>query len=148
MKKLLALSLFSAVLTGCSLFSSSTGNGDISDTSVGNGGWQAAEVQQAEMPSSMTNSSDYNNNMNYGNSGNIGQTETIGNCQVIRDASNTPIYGQIQKGCFTGSQYTVGKYDTLFLISYLSGQSVNTIANLNNLVQPYYLKEGQVLRVR
>lgn len=72
----------------------------------------------------------------------------VGNCQVVRDASNAPIYAQIQKGCYTDATYRVNKGDTIFLIAYLTGNSVENLARLNNLVQPYPLKLGQTLRVK
>lgn len=77
-----------------------------------------------------------------------GNAETVGNCQVVRDTNNTPIYSQMQKGCYTDSTYTVGKSDTVYLISFLTGTSVSQIASLNNLSQPYQLRVGQSLRVR
>ncbi len=76
------------------------------------------------------------------------QSNVVGSCQVIRDANSAPVYAQIQKGCYTEAQYTVAKGDTIFLIAYLSGKSVDEIAMLNQLTQPYQLKVGQVLRVK
>lgn len=75
-------------------------------------------------------------------------TSQVGGCQVSRDANNAPIYAQIQKGCYSDSQYTVAKGDTIFLIAYLTGKPVDEIARLNQLSQPYQLKVGQTLRVR
>lgn len=76
------------------------------------------------------------------------QSNVVGSCQVVRDANSAPVYAQIQKGCYTEAQYTVAKGDTIFLIAYLSGKSVDEIAMLNQLTQPYQLKVGQVLRVK
>ncbi len=43
--------------------------------------------------------------------------------------------------------YTVAKGDTLFNISQKFNISWNTLATLNNLKSPFYLKPGQVLKV-
>ncbi|WP_439241383.1 LysM peptidoglycan-binding domain-containing protein [Lonepinella sp. BR2474] len=75
-------------------------------------------------------------------------SEQVGNCTVVRDANNTPVYSQIQKGCYTNASYTVGKYDTLYLISYLSGKSINDIASLNGISSTAKLKVGSTLRLR
>lgn len=76
------------------------------------------------------------------------QSNVVGSCQVVRDANFAPVYAQIQKGCYTEAQYTVAKGDTIFLIAYLTAKSVDEIAALNQLVKPYQLKVGQVLRVK
>ncbi|MDH2925330.1 hypothetical protein A4A71_08370 [Nicoletella semolina] len=69
-------------------------------------------------------------------------------CQVVRLANGSPDYTQIQKGCYREANYTVGKGDTIFLVAYLVGKSVDEIAQLNQMNQPYQLKIGQVLRVQ
>lgn len=165
MKKSFLLFPFAAmVLAACSNSSTEATNAEVTEA---NSSWQT-EVQPAEMPSSMSQPV-YNNPQqqtysapqpttpvaqpSYGQTGYnqptySGNAETIGNCHVVRDGNNTPIYSQIQKGCYTGDSYTVGKSDTIFLIGYLTGKTVDEIAALNNLVQPYQLKVGQVLRVR
>jgi LysM repeat protein len=43
--------------------------------------------------------------------------------------------------------YTVQKGDTLFDISQKFGISWNTLATLNNLKSPFYLKPGQTLQI-
>lgn len=171
-KSFLLLPIVSMVLVACATNSSSeSSSAEVTDANVP--AWQT-EAQPVDMPSSMsqpvytpqpyspnqtvpqpsygygqTNSqpegySQPSQQANYG----YNQTESIGSCQVVRDANNTPIYSQITKGCYTGSSYTVGKSDTLFLISYLAGKTPNEIATLNNLTQPYQLKVGQVLRLQ
>lgn len=161
MKKSLLLLPLALVLAGCQ--NNQTG----SDTDIPNAEPidLGTEVQSADMPSSMNNSGlsippapavptytppaqpsytppSYNPpQLAVQNTGNTG-------CQVVRDAANTPIYSQIQKGCYTGSQYTVAKGDTIFLIAYLTGSSVEQIARLNHLAQPYQLKLGQTLQVK
>lgn len=161
-KYVFLLSTFTLALTACSNNNKEAAGAEI--TSVGAPAWQT-EVQSAEMPSSMTQPTyqpsyqptyapqpapvpampapaaqpmpqAYN------------QSESIGNCQVVRDGNNAPIYAQIQKGCYTEANYTVGKHDTVFLVAYLSGKSVSELAALNQLSQPYQLKPGQVLRLR
>ncbi|EFN01716.1 LysM peptidoglycan-binding domain-containing protein [Actinobacillus pleuropneumoniae] len=72
----------------------------------------------------------------------------IGNCRVVRDALGAPVYAEITKGCYTDSSYTVGKSDTMYLISYLTGQTPAQIAALNNLSVESKLHVGQILRVR
>lgn len=78
----------------------------------------------------------------------FGQVNQIGACRIVRDAANTPDYKQMQKGCYTDATYTVNKGDTIFFISFLAGKPFAEIAKLNNLVEPYPLKMGQVLRLR
>ncbi|AFU19643.1 LysM peptidoglycan-binding domain-containing protein [Actinobacillus suis] len=78
----------------------------------------------------------------------VAQSETVGNCQVVRDSMGTPVYAQMVKGCYTDSSYTVGKSDTMYLISYLTGQTPAQIAALNNISTTTKLQVGQVLRVR
>ncbi|QGM81609.1 LysM peptidoglycan-binding domain-containing protein [Otariodibacter oris] len=174
-KSFLLLPIVSMVLVACTTNSSSeSSSAEVTDANIP--AWQT-EVQPTEMPSSMNQPvytpQPYSQNQtvpqpsygydqpsapapqqSYGNQTttptnySYNQTESIGNCQVSRDANNAPIYSQITKGCYTGSTYTVGKSDTLFLISYLAGKTPNEIAILNNLTQPYQLRVGQVLRLQ
>ncbi len=67
---------------------------------------------------------------------------------IPRDINGKPDYDRIVKGSYTGNTYKVQKGDTLFLVSYLSGQDRQTIARLNNLRQPYTLFVGQVIRLK
>lgn len=164
-KSLLMLSLLAFGLAGCNSGSSDTASAEI--TSAGTPDWQNPEIQQIPMPSTMTQPTyqappmvqnvpqplGQGSQPNYGMpqatvQNGMNQTEAVGNCQIIRDEANNPIYAQIQKGCYTDSSYTVGKYDTLFLIAYLSGTSVSDVANLNQLAPPYQLKMGQILRLK
>ena len=163
-KSFILLPLVAMVLTACSSNDSSTESTSAEVTSVAVPSWQS-DVQPVAMPSSMTQPRyqpqpsyqpmpqpapmpSYGQPTSNAQSSGYGQTESVGNCQVVRDSSNTPVYAQIQKGCYTDSSYTVGKSDTVFLIAYLSGKSVADIARLNNLSQPYQLRTGQVLRLR
>lgn len=68
------------------------------------------------------------------------------NFEIPRDANNTPLYSQIQKGFYDGSTYTVRKGDTMFLISYIVGKDVKEIAALNNMSEPYQLTVGQKIK--
>lgn len=166
-KSLLILPFIALGLTACNTTSSESTAAEI--TSVNTPSWQNPELQSAPMPSSMTQASypatqvsqnvpqpigQMANQPTYGmGTGQVGQgqapqNETIGNCQVVRDGTNSPIYAQIQKGCYTQASYTVGKHDTVFLVAYLAGKSVADIASLNQLVPPYQLKMGQVLRLK
>ena len=157
-KSFLLLPLAAAVLTACSSNTSET-SPNVEVTEAGSA-WQT-EVQQVEMPSSMTQPSyqaqqpTYTpvpqptySQPSYGQTNVGGASEMVGNCNVVRDSNNTPIYSQIQKGCYTDSSYTVGKHDTWFLVAYLTGQTANQLATLNNLSTATPLKVGQVLRVR
>lgn len=75
--------------------------------------------------------------------------QQIGHCRIVRDSANTPVYNQMQKGCYTDATYTVSnKGETIFFISFLAGKPHSEIARLNHLVEPYALKMGQVLRLR
>lgn len=145
-------------LAGCNSTNSSEVEtaSDAVNTENTSGAWQPADIQPTSMPSSMnqpvsqptygaSTTPSYNTSANssYSNS-----TESIGNCQVIRDASGTPVYAQMTKGCYTDNTYTVGAHDTLYLISFLSGTSPSQIASLNNISTTTKLKVGQSLRVR
>lgn len=156
-KSLFLLSLITLAVAGCSNNNGgaevASANADVVDASTA---WQT-EVQSAPMPSSMSQPTyqppkptyqapaatpTYSAPQSYGNS------ETVGACNVVRDADNKPIYAQIQKGCYTDSQYTVGAQDTLYLIGYLTGTNANQIAAMNNLNPSAKLPVGKVLRVR
>ena len=76
------------------------------------------------------------------------QQEMIGQCQVVRDPAGTPVYPEMVKGCYTESSYTVGAKDTIYLISFLTGQTPALIAELNNINVASPLKVGQVLKVK
>lgn len=147
-KSLFLLSLVAVAVTGCT--NSSNTGAEVSEASTA---WQT-EVQTAEMPSTMTQpvyqqptySAPQPVSGSYGSTGY--NTDTVGNCQVVRDGANKPIYTQITKGCYTDSTYTVGQFDTLYLIGYLTGTNANHIAALNGISTTSKLKVGSVLRVR
>lgn len=161
-KSLILLPLAAAfALAGCTSSSETeTAAAEVSSTTA-IPTWQSSEsIQSAQMPASMTSApsqtlgqaqtaysnaqTTYNNaQSSYGS-----QTESIGNCQVVRDSMGTPIYSQMTKGCYTDSQYTVGKTDTLFLISFLTGKTPAQIAAMNNISTTTKLKVGQTLQVR
>lgn len=61
--------------------------------------------------------------------------------------TNKPEYNRITKGFYHGDTYTVNSGDTLYLVSYISGQDVKEIARLNHLRPPYDLHKGQVIRL-
>lgn len=156
MKKFLLLPLVAMVLTACTS-SGSSNSAEVSEAA--SPAWQAADIQPTAMPSSMNQpvvtQPSYNNTQSVPQAlpqpvsqPTYSANETVGNCQVVRQANGTPDYTQIQKGCYTDSNYTVGKQDTIYLISYLSGTPLNQLAKLNNLTAPYKLKVGQTLRVR
>lgn len=164
-KSFLLLPFIALSLTACNNGASESTSTSAEVANANAPAWQSPELQSAPMPSSMSQPS-YQapqatqtvpqptyNQPSYTPAASQpqamgGQTEMIGNCQVMRDGANTPIYSQIQKGCYTDASYTVGKYDTVFLIAYLSARSVADIAKLNNLTPPYQLRTGQVLRLK
>lgn len=67
---------------------------------------------------------------------------------TITFTDNKPNYGQITKGSYQNSYYTVKAGDTMYYISYISGVDIAEIEKLNNLMQPYTLQPGQVLTLR
>lgn len=153
-KSFLLLPLSALMLTACSNSGSSVNSTDPSISE-----WQTESVQMTEMPASMGNygqptyshptySQPTYNQTTYNQSYGSGYSENVGSCQVVRDSMNKPIYSQIQKGCYQGNTYTVGRFDTLFLIGYLTGQSANQIAAMNGISTTGKLKVGQTLRVR
>ncbi|KPA53754.1 peptidoglycan DD-metalloendopeptidase family protein [Photobacterium lucens] len=56
-------------------------------------------------------------------------------------------YSQLERGSFRGDSYTVRKGDTLYFISYVTGQNVKDIVSLNNLAPPYIIYPGQRLAI-
>lgn len=149
-KSLFLLSLVAVAVTGCTNTSNDAATAEVSDASTA---WQT-DVQTTQMPTSMsqptyqtpTYSTPQPVSGSYGSTGY--NTEIVGNCQVVRDSANKPIYAQIQKGCYTDSNYTVGQFDTLYLIGYLTGTNAQQIASLNGISTTSKLKVGSVLRVR
>lgn len=68
------------------------------------------------------------------------------NFTITRDSvTGRPIYSKIKKGGYKGRHYRVKTGDSLFLIAYISGNSVEHIAKLNQLTAPYNLRDGQIL---
>lgn len=156
-KSLFLLSLISVALTACSSTSEPANNAEVVDASTA---WQT-DVQPTAMPSSMSQPSyqptyqpqpqplpSYTPQPLPAPTAYSGNSEMIGSCNVVRDGAGKPIYTQIQKGCYTDNQYTVGVQDTLFLIGYLTGTSADHIAQLNGLNPAAKLPVGKVLRVR
>lgn len=149
MKKSFLILPLVALLSACSTTKSE------SESTTSTPEWQTDVVQNAEMPTSMTQPTFQQPTYSvpqpvsgsYG-SAQSGSTEIIGNCQVIRGYDNAPIYAQMQKGCYTANSYTTNKGDTLFLIGFLTGQGAQRIADLNGISVNTKLKTGQVLRVR
>ncbi|EAR54721.1 hypothetical lipoprotein NlpD [Photobacterium sp. SKA34] len=54
-------------------------------------------------------------------------------------------YSQLERGSFKGNSYTVKRGDTLYFISYVTGQNVKDIVKINNLSEPYIIYPGQRL---
>ena len=56
-------------------------------------------------------------------------------------------YGNIPKGSYSGSTYTVKKGDTLFYIAWITGNDFRDLAQRNNIQAPYALNVGRTLQV-
>lgn len=56
-------------------------------------------------------------------------------------------YSEIPKGSFAGDVYTVKHGDTLFYVAWITGNDYRTLAAKNNIVEPFHLTVGQVLKV-
>ena len=56
-------------------------------------------------------------------------------------------YGDIPKGSYSGSTYTVKHGDTLFYIAWVTGNDFRDLAQRNNIQPPYALNVGQTLQV-
>lgn len=56
-------------------------------------------------------------------------------------------YGNIPKGSYSGSTYTVKKGDTLFYIAWITGNDFRDLAQRNNIQAPYALNVDQTLQV-
>ncbi|MBD2825738.1 murein hydrolase activator NlpD [Xenorhabdus szentirmaii] len=56
-------------------------------------------------------------------------------------------YENIPKGSYGGSTYTVKRGDTLFYIAWITGEDFRELSLKNNILEPYSLNVGQVLRI-
>ncbi|CAM3391936.1 murein hydrolase activator NlpD [Xenorhabdus nematophila] len=56
-------------------------------------------------------------------------------------------YESIPKGSYNGRTYTVKHGDTLFYIAWITGSDYRDLADKNNILEPYSLNVGQVLRM-
>ncbi|WP_241608376.1 murein hydrolase activator NlpD [Rosenbergiella epipactidis] len=56
-------------------------------------------------------------------------------------------YGNIPKGSYSGSTYTVKRGDTLFYIAWITGNDFRDLAQKNSIAAPYSLNAGQVLQI-
>ncbi|MCQ8812109.1 murein hydrolase activator NlpD, partial [Escherichia coli] len=54
-------------------------------------------------------------------------------------------YGNIPKGCYSGSTYTVKKGYTLFYISWITCNDFRDISQSNNIKETYYMNVFQTL---
>ena len=179
-KGFLILPLTVSILTACSSNSpapvvNASGNSELSPGVIqhvvgtrasNNMGWQAADIQPVNMPSTMNSpavsTSSYQSTavqnpviqrptQSQTTTKVVKKNKTVEkkvdqNFEIPRDANNAPIYSQIKKGFYDGSTYTVRKGDTMFLIAYVVGKDVKEIAALNNMREPYQLTVGQKLK--
>lgn len=179
-KGFLILPLTASILTACSSNSpapvvNASGNSELSPgvmqpvvgtRASNNMGWQAADIQPVNMPSTMNSpavsTSSYQSTavqnpviqrptQSQTTTKVVKKNKTVEkkvdqNFEIPRDANNAPIYSQIKKGFYDGSTYTVRKGDTMFLIAYVVGKDVKEIAALNNMREPYQLTVGQKLK--
>lgn len=127
-------------------------------------GWQT-EVQQADMPSTMTQPTYQAPTPVYSipeptpvsvpeptpvpaqKPAAATKTQVSQDFTIPRDENNKPIYSQIDKGFYKGETYTVRKGDTPYLIAYIAGKDINELLALNNLSDNSQLKVGQVLKL-
>lgn len=127
-------------------------------------GWQT-EVQQADMPSTMTQPTYQAPTPVYSTPeptpvsvpeptpvptpkpAAATKTQVSQDFTIPRDENNKPIYSQIDKGFYKGETYTVRKGDTPYLIAYIAGKDINELLALNNLSDNSQLKVGQVLKL-
>ena len=157
-KGFLILPLTASILTACSSNSpapvvNASGNSELSPgvmqpvvgtRASNNMGWQAADIQPVNMPSTMNSpavsTSSYQSTavqnpviqrptQSQTTTKVVKKNKTVEkkvdqNFEVPRDANNAPIYSQIKKGFYDGSTYTVRKGDTMFLIAYIVGKDV------------------------
>ncbi|MGA0506744.1 LysM peptidoglycan-binding domain-containing protein, partial [Escherichia coli] len=56
-------------------------------------------------------------------------------------------YGNIPKGSYSATTYTLKKGDTLFYIAWITGNHFRDLAQPNNIQPPYALNVGQTLHV-
>jgi lipoprotein NlpD len=56
-------------------------------------------------------------------------------------------YQQRNRGTLTVSSYTVQRGDTLYAIAFRAGKDVRQLASINNIVSPYTIYPGQILRL-
>lgn len=67
--------------------------------------------------------------------------------EISDSVNSTPTNNHVATTSPSNATYTVKAGDTLYSIARGAGQSVTTVAALNNISQPYTLKVGQVLRL-
>lgn len=73
---------------------------------------------------------------------------TYKNINIPKRADGKPDYTKISKGSYKEEAYRTKQGDSLFLISYISGKSVDEIAQLNNMTQPYIIGENEIIRLK
>ena len=71
------------------------------------------------------------------------QPVTLQNGKIVYNRN----YGNIPKGSYGGSTYTVKRGDTLFYIAWITGNDFRDLAQKNNIAAPYSLNAGQVLQI-
>ena len=73
----------------------------------------------------------------------VGQPVKLQNGKIVYNRN----YGNIPKGSYSGSTYTVKRGDTLFYIAWITGNDFRDLAQKNNIAAPYSLNAGQVLQI-
>ncbi|MBT0727988.1 murein hydrolase activator NlpD [Rosenbergiella australiborealis] len=73
----------------------------------------------------------------------ISQPVKVRNGKIVYNRN----YGNIPKGSYSGSTYTVKRGDTLFYIAWITGNDFRDLAQKNNVAAPYSLNAGQVLQI-
>lgn len=147
--KALSISLLAITFTGCSQTNSAQIN-DLSDSpsstaqSAGTYGQNDTSTQYATPPKNITSSSVNNNTTT--------STSTVKpNGNIVTTTQEHIVYNrnydEIPKGGYKDNSYTVQRGDTLFYVSWITGNDFRSLAAKNNIQAPYELSVGQVLDV-
>ncbi len=153
MKKLLLLPVAAMVLTACSTAQKQapvvnvTSEGDLQNVTLAqnNADWDA-QVRQLPMPENMRHTEPKPMYQPVVTPSHLPQFDN--NFYIPRNrTTGAPIYERLSKGSYKGREYRVQPGDSMFLISYISGRSIDELVKINHLQGPQDLKPGQVLRL-
>ncbi|OCG08982.1 hypothetical protein A9G13_02695 [Gilliamella sp. wkB178] len=160
MKKILALSCLSLMITACT----QTDSAEIEDISDSSGG--STSTVYAKPPANIstgakisTSPAVYSAPQTSSNTA-TAPTAAASSAPVTAASSNNNNsvttkehnvynrnYGEIPKGGYQGDTYTVKRGDTLYYIAWVTGNDYRSLAAKNNIKEPYAVNVGQVLDV-